>query len=98
MSLCSLYCVSFDKKGLNLFKLLGSNADLVRSASVASGSKLAALRMLNEQVEPKGTYFIDIIKSNSRSARAYLIRSRIFEKIFFRLYIGGTTTLNVSLF
>lgn len=81
-----------------MFKFLGSNADLVRSASVASGSKFAALRMLNEQVEPKGTYFIDVIKSNSRSARAYLIRSRIFEKIFFRLSIDGSTRLNVSLF
>ncbi len=81
-----------------MFKLLGSNADLVRSASVASGSKFAALRMLNEQVEPKGTYFIDFIKSNSRSARAYLILPRIFEKIFFRLSIDGSTRLNVSLF
>ena len=81
-----------------MFKFLGLNADLVKSASVASGSKFAALRMLNEQVEPKGTNLIDFIKSNSRSARAYLIRSRIFEKIFFRLSIDGTTRLNVSLF
>jgi len=98
MSLCSICCVSSDKKGLNLFKLLGSNADLARSASVATGSKFAALRMLKELVVPKGTYLIEFIKSNSRSVRAYLIRSRIFEKIFFRFSIDDTVRLTVSLF
>jgi hypothetical protein len=54
--------------------------------------------MLKEQVVPKGTYLIEFIKSNSRSVRAYLIRSRIFEKIFFRFSIDDTARLTVSLF